>query len=267
MARSVETIQQQIIDEKANRPELDGLNSVSNTAIYRLWIFITAQILHYFEVLQDVFKSEVQAIIDNNQYGTLNWWYNAVKAYQAGDLLMFMNNVFKYPTIDSSKQIIKYCSVTDNAGKLQIKVAKQVDNVPVVLTTEEVNGVVDYIHDIRPAGTRVTVQSLAADLVKLRLNVYYNASGDINVIRPAVEAAIANYLANIQFDGILYINRLIDAIQAVPGTVEDQVEVLESAVQGSGDAYASFTSRYLAKSGYFKIDPDFPLSAQITYLT
>lgn len=267
MARTVEEIKQQMLDEKANQPELAALDSLSNTAIYRLWIFIQAQIIYYFEVLQDAFKAEVQAIIDTNQYGTLGWWYNQAKAYQHGDLLLFLNNIYKYPVVDATKQIIKYCSVTDNGAKVQIKVAKQAGNEPVVLTADELNGVVDYVNDIRPAGTQVTVQSLAADLVKLRLNVYYNANGSIALIAPAVELAITNYLANIQFDGIFYINKLIDAIQAVPGVINDQVEVLEAAAQGSGDPYTPFTSRYSAKSGYFKIDPDFPLSTQITYIT
>lgn len=267
MARTEDEIYQQILDEKQSRAELDGLTSVSNTAIYTLWMYLTSRIIFYFEQIMDVFKGEVQTIIDSNQYGTFTWWYNQAKAYQHGDLLVFINNVFKYPTVDPDKQIIKYCSVTDNGGKVQIKVAKQVGSEPVVLTVDELNGVVDYMSEIRPAGIPLTVQSLAADLVKLRLNVYYNANGDINIIRDAVQLAITNFLANIQFDGIFYINRLIDAIQAVPGVVNEQVEVLESAVKGSGDPYVPFTSKYSAKSGYFKIDPDFPLSTQITFKT
>lgn len=267
MARTAEEIEQQIIDQKAASAALVELNSVSNTAIYRLWIFITAQILHYFEVLQDAFKAEVQAIIDNNQYGTKSWWYNQAKAYQHGDLLQNINNVFKYAAVDVSKQIIKYCSINDLGGKVQIKVAKQVGGEPVVLTVGELNGVVDYANEIRPAGTPITVQSLSADLVKLTLNVHYNANGDINIIKPAVELAITTFLSNIQFDGIFYINRFIDAIQAVPGIINDQVEVIGAAAQGSGDPYVSFTSKYSSKSGYFKIDPNFPLSTQITYIT
>lgn len=267
MARTVETIEQQIIDAQEAQPQLSALNSVSNTAIYRLWRFITAQIINYFEQLQDVFKAEVQAIIDNNQYGTLQWWYNVVKAYQHADLLVFINNVYKYPAVDETKQIIKYCSVTDIGGRVQIKVAKQVNNEPVVLTVDELNGVVDYVADLRPAGTQITVQSLAADLVKLNLNVYYNANADITIVKAAVEQAITNYLANIQFDGVLYINKLIDAIQAVPGIVNEQVQVLDAQCKGTDDPYIAFTSKYTAKSGYFKIDPDFPLSTQINYLT
>lgn len=265
MARTPEEIEQQILDEKTSTTALDTLDSVSNTAIWRLWVFITSMVIHYFEVLQDAFKADVQAIIDNNQYGTLAWWYNQVKAYQHGDLLLFINNVYKYAAIDADKQIVKYCSVTENGGRLQIKVAKQVGSEPVVLSADELNGVVDYANDIRPAGTQITVQSLAADLVKISLNVYYNASGDIAVIKPAVEQAITDYLANIQFDGILYLNKLIDAVQAVSAVVD--VEITAAAAQGTGDAYVSFTNKYSAKSGYFKIDPAFPLATQITYLT
>ncbi|WP_443937104.1 baseplate J/gp47 family protein [Pedobacter sp. MW01-1-1] len=267
MARTPEEIQLQIIAEKENHSQLTALDSVSNTAIWRLWVFITAQIIYYFEVLQDVFKAEVQAIIDNNQYGTLTWWYNSIKAYQDADLLLFIDNVFKYSAVDLDKRIIKYCSITDNAGNLQIKVAKQVNNEPVVLTSNELDGVVDYVNDIRPAGTRITVSSLAADLIKVRLNVYYNANLTLEIVQANVEAAITNYLANIQFDGIFYVNKLIDAIQTVPGVINDQVNVLELAAKGSGDDYINFSSKWLAKSGYFKIDPDFPLATQITYIT
>ena len=136
-----------------------------------------------------------------------------------------------------------------------------------VLTSSELDGVVDYIAEIRPAGTRITVQSLAADLVKLQINVYYNANRSLPIVKTEVEAAITNYLANIQFDGTLYINKLIDAVQAVKGVQNEQVEVVTAAVKGSGDPYVGFASKYQAKSGYFKIDPDFPLATQITYLT
>lgn len=269
MARTPDEIRAQMLAQKDIEAELSALDSVSNTAIWRLWIFITVMIIYYFEVAIDSLKAVIQSIIDDNQYGTKSWWYKQAKGYQHGDLLVFIDNIFKYPAVDENKQIIKYCSVTDNGGKVQIKVAKQVGNVPVVLTSDEIDGVVDYVNDIRPAGTDVTVQSLAADLLRVRLNVYYNASGDINLIRPAVELAITNYLANtgVNLDGVFYINRFIDAIQAVPGVVNDQVEVLEAAAQGSGDPYVIFTSKYAAKSGYFKIDPDYPLITQINYIT
>ncbi|MBD3748929.1 MAG: baseplate J/gp47 family protein [Sphingobacteriales bacterium] len=267
MARTIEEIQQQMLDEKALQTDLSALNSTSNTAIYKLWIYIQAVIIYYFEVLQDAFKAEVQSIIDNNQYGTRQWWYDTTKAFQYGDLLSFINNVYKYPVVDVTKQIIKYCSITDNGNSIQVKVAKQLIDEPVQLTEDELNGVVDYLQDVRPAGTKVTVQSLSADLVKLNLNVFYNANVGLPNVKINVEAAITNYLTNIQFDGVFYINKLIDAIQAVQGVVDGQVEVLEAAAKGYGDSYVTFTNSFASKSGYFKIDPDFPLSTQINYLT
>jgi hypothetical protein len=267
MARTIEVIKQQMIDELATQSDLAALNSVSNTAIYNLWLYIQAVIIHYFEVLQDTFKGEVQTIIDSNQYGTKQWWFNQAKAFQFGDILLFINNVYKYATIDDSKKIVKYCSVTDNGGKVQIKVAKQSGSIPVVLTIDEVNGMVDYINDIKPAGTDVTIQSLAADLVKVQLNVYYNANLGLDNIKLSVEAAITNFFASIQFDGILYRNKLIDAIQAVPGVVNDQVEVLVLEVKSSGQPYVAVSSRFSALSGYYQIDPSFPLTTQINYIT
>jgi len=267
MARTIEIIKQQMVVELATKPELAGLNSVSNTAIYNLWLYIQAVIIHYFEVLQDTFKGEVQTIIDSNQYGTKQWWFNQAKAFQYGDILLFINNVFKYASVDETKKIVKYCSVTDNGGKVQIKVAKQSGSIPVVLTIDELNGVVDYVNDIKPAGTDVTIQSLAADLVNVQLNVYYNANLGLSNVQTAVETAITNFFASIQFDGILYRNKLIDAIQAVPGIVNDQVEVMVLEVKSSGQPYVAVSSRFPALSGYYQIDPAFPLSTQITYIT
>lgn len=270
MARTKQEIKDQIIQQKNNAPELTGLNSVSNTAIWNLWVDLTVTVIFLFERLLDLFKADIQSIINSNQYGTDQWWYNQVKGYQHGDLLVFLNNVFQYAVINPSKQIIKFCSITSQGGKVQVKVATSASGQPAVLDANQINGLIDYLEEIRPSGVQFVVQSLQADILKIYLNVYYNASADITIVKPAVEAAIMAYLENLnttQFDGTLYVNRLIDAIQAVTGVVNDQVEVLSISAKNGADPYQAFTSRYQPKSGYFNIDPDYPLEVTINYLT
>ncbi|MBB6131320.1 baseplate J/gp47 family protein [Mucilaginibacter lappiensis] len=269
MARTIQEIEDEINAAKVASTALDGLTSVSNTAVWRLWIFITAGLFSNLERLWDLFQAVIQAIIDNNQYGNDPWWQKKVLAFQYGDLLAFINNIYQYPVIDTTKQIVQFCSITSNGGKVQIKAAGSVAGQPAVLTADQVAGLLSYCQTIRPSGVKFTVQSLVADTLKMYLNIYYDASGDINVIKAAVKTAIQNYLSNLNtvtFDGTLYVNKLIDAIQVVPGVIGNQVDVLSIAAKNGPDAYTTFTSSYQPKAGYFMIDPDFNLDTTITYL-
>lgn len=269
MAQTITDVENEMQTEKALHTELDGLNSLSNVAIYKLWMYITATIIVFFEEVMDLFKTDVQAIIDNNQYGTDSWWKTQVLAFQFGDVLVFLKNVFQYPVIDATKQIVKYCSITSLNGVVQIKAAGSFGGQPAVLTTSQFNGLVSYCTKIQPSGIRFTVLSLAADVVKFYGNIYFDAAADIAIVQPAVEAAIANFLAITEpdnFNGTLYVDKLINAIQAVPGVVGPQVDVLLIAAKNGGSGYTTFTSSYQPESGYFIIDSAFPLSTTLNYI-
>jgi len=270
-----EQIQTQILTEKTNRSELAGLTNVSNTSVWFGWMFLTSTIISWFSTILDLFKSDVQKIIDSNQYGNDQWWFNKILAYQHGDLLAFINNIYQYPVIDASKQIVKFCSISTVGGIVQVKAAAEAGGQPVVLDAGQLAGLLAYCTQFRPAGIRFGVQSLQADTLKMLLNVYYNASADITLLKPAVNTAIQNFLSNLNttsgisssnFDGTFYVNKFIDAIQAVPGIVNDQVEVLQIAAKNGPDAYQTFTSRYKSKAGYFMIDPAYPLTAVINFI-
>ena len=269
MAQLVTDIENEMIAEMANHPELSSLNSTSNTSIWRLWMFITASIIVLFEQVMDLFKTDIQNIINNNQYGTDGWWYNQMLAFQYGDLLVFQNNIFKYAVIDPAKQIVSFCSITSLNGAVQIKLAGTSGGQPVVLTSDQLNGVISYCTQIQPSGIRFAVLSLSADLLNFKGNIYYDASADLALIQPAVEAAITNFLGanNVNnFNGTLFVNKLIDAIQAVPGVVGNQVDVVSIAAKNGGSDYTTFTSSYPPESGYFMIDPAYPLSSTLTYI-
>ena len=279
MAQSVTDIEAQIDTEKANHPELNDLDSTSSTAIWQLWKYIVAQVTVYFEQVMDLFKANIQNIVNNNQYGNDAWWYNKLLAFQYGDSLVYLNNIFQYALIDPTKQIIGFCSVSSLNGIVQIKVAQNIGGIPTVLTTDQYNGVVSYCSQIQPSGIRWAVLSLPADLLKCYVNIYYDAAGDITVIQPAVILAIQNYLLGLNsvqttsgtpvtqnFNGTLFINKMIDSIQAVPNVIGNQCDVLSIAAKNGGSDYTNFTSSYQPESGYFTIDPDSPLSATLTFI-
>ena len=279
MAQTTGEVQAEMDTEQAAQAALVTLNSTSNTAIYTLWKYITATIIVFFEEVMDAFQTDVQDIINNNQYGTDPWWYGKLLAFQYGDLLVFLNNIYQYAVIDTTKQIVGFCSINSLNGIVQIKVAANVNGQPGVLSADQLNGVISYCSQIQPSGIRFSVLSLPADVLKFIGNIYYDAAGDITVIQPAVEAAVNNYLANLNtvvtsaagapitknFDGSIYVDKLINAIQAVPGIIGPQVEVITIAAKNGGSGYTDFTSSYQPESGYFIIDPDFPLANTLTY--
>jgi hypothetical protein len=269
MAQTTDEVLAEMATEQAAQPALAGLTSTSNTAIYTLWKFITASIIVFFETLMDAFKVDIQTIINSNQYGTDSWWYNKMISYQYGDTLVFLNNIFKYALNDTTKQIIGFCSITSLNGIVQVKVAVNNAGIPAQLSTDQYNGVLAYCKQIQPTGIRFALLSTSPDLLKLYGNIYYDPSGDITVIKPAVEAAILAFINNknnYNFDGTLYLNRLVDAIQAVANLTGNQVDILSIASQNSGGEYVGFTSSAQPESGYFIIDPAFPLNTTLTYI-
>ena len=74
MARSVETILNEMIIAKENEESLSGLNSDSKTAIWRLLFYVVASAIHILEVVLDAFRVEVHKAIKDNRPGTLGWY-------------------------------------------------------------------------------------------------------------------------------------------------------------------------------------------------
>jgi hypothetical protein len=278
MAQTIAEIQAEILTEKANHTELDGLTSDSNTSVWGLWVFVVATVSFYFQTLWDNFQALIQSINSSKQYGTDSWWYQKLLAFQYGDTLQFINNIFQYAVVDGTKQIVNYCAINSLNGVVQIKVATAVNGAPAQLSADQLNGVSAYVSQIVPTGIRWSAISLPPDLLQLWGTVYYDAAADVTVIGPAVTAAIQNYLNGLNtvqttngtpvtqnFNGALYVNKLIDAIQAVPGLVGNQFDLTSIAAKNSGGVYALFTSNNVPESGYYNIDPAYPLTTTLTF--
>ena len=73
MARSITTIQNEIIAAKTADSNLNSLNSPSAVAIWRLWSRIIAGAIETQEQLWDVFKAELEQIAREAVPGTADW--------------------------------------------------------------------------------------------------------------------------------------------------------------------------------------------------
>jgi hypothetical protein len=233
MARTIEEIFNSIVAEKNKRPELTGLNSPSASAIWRLWAHITAVAHHFVETLFDAFKIEITDIITRKEYGTPLWFVEKAKEFQEGDELAVIDGKTVYPVVDTAKQIIKRVAYKETAGGLLLKVAKQEsDGAAGALSNEQVGQFSGYITKIKPAGLSVSVSSLNADKLRVTATVYYDPMYLYAEVRQGIADGMAAYMENLPFDGIVYRNQIIDALQKVPGVIDVEIDTI-TLVQGA----------------------------------
>ena len=262
MARTVTEIFDEIISTKEADAALAGLTSSSATSIWRLWAYITAVVLNIHENLFDLFTAEVDAKIASQQSGTPSWYVSRVKEFQLGDQVQVIDGVVTYPVVDELKQIVTLASYAEGAGAITLKIAKGAAGSEAALTAQELSQVENYMERIKFAGTDLTIVSNNADTLELTAEVFYDGINDPAIIQANVEAAITNYLRNIDFDGKVYVNKIIDAITAVDGVLD--VEVTDATANAGGAT--PFTRVYQTVAGYI-VEADSPndFATLITY--
>lgn len=246
MARTIAQIQAEMDAEQALQTGLSGLNSPSQTAIYTLWKYIISSAIWAHEKLWDLFKVELETIVDNAPIGTDSWVQaQAFKfQYSATDpqIVSLVNFVPSYPVVDTDLQIITRCSVKTLPNRIvSIKVAKS--EPPSALSATELSSFRGYLDDISFAGVQYNAVSLDSDKLYLDAEIFYNGQYS-TVISGNVIAAINNYLSNIPFDGYVRVSALYDAIQSVAGVTD--VIINDMAIRADATAFGSKT--YLVQS-------------------
>lgn len=268
MARSVQDIQTEILQAKANEPALAELNSTSKVAVWRLWIYITAFVIHTLERIFDQHKKEVSEALSELKPHTARWYRNKALAFQYGfDLIedsdKFDNAGSTEEQITNSK-IVKYSAVTesDTESRLIVKIATEQGGELQPITAGQKASFEAYMNEIKDAGVRLTVISYPADKLQLSFKVVRNPlvldeqGNNILIGTNPVQEAINNYLKNLPFNGELSLMKLIDAIQQVEG-VEDLALLEATSSHFDGDNYTNYESiaiKTIAKSGYFKVE-------------
>lgn len=242
MARSTATIQATMDAEQALQTDLTTLNSPSQTAIYRLWKFITSTIINYLEQLWDIYKAELETQISAAAVGSNAWLQSKVMKFQYSAstpqvLAVDSNFAINYPTIDTTLQIITRCSVTTTSQRVcLVKVAKS--DPPVALSAPELSSLSGFLSYLNFAGVNYVAQSLTSDKIYIDADIYYNGQY-ASTISANVITAINAYLASIPFDGKIKLMSLIDAIQAVTGVTD--VVLKNVAIRADATAFANKT--------------------------
>lgn len=270
MARSINDIQQQIIDKISSSTELSAFevltpneistnvpNSSSKVAIWRLIVYCIAFAIFVFESIMDAFKIEIEEKVKANRPHTKDWYKTKALAFQYGDNLVDSD---EYEIIDIEKQIIKQVAIVEGDRKIFIKIAT-LDGTELVKLPDnsQVESFSSYIHKVKDAGTQIEIINEDADKLKINLDFYYDAlvidseGIEINTGINIVETAIKSYLKSIDFNGEFDINKMIDYLQSSNGYKSLKLNYAGYKA-GTMLEYNEIQRTYQPLSGYMKLE-------------
>lgn len=270
MARSITEIQQEILEAKANDTALDGLNSTSKSAIWRLFIYIVSMAIWALEKLFDLHAVQVDEELAELKPHTARWYRNKALAFQYGfdlvaDTDKFDNTGKTDEQIEASK-IIKYSAVVEKDSRLIVKIATEQGNKLTPVSAEQLSVFKEYINEIKDAGVKITVINYLPDLLKLSLRIVrdvlvLDSNGmHRNTAKYPVNEAIQEFMKELPFNGELSLQSLVDKIQAVAGVTDLALDLAQTAwIDEESNGYGSWENIDISKipvSGYFAVNLD-----------
>lgn len=260
-----------LLNEKANVSELDAytsgpanasslfaaLTNKSKVAMWALWLWLVAVTARALEDLFDTHKAEVQALAEAAIAGNDAWLRNQVLLFETNNttLTVSPNRTAVYASSNVDNRVVKFCAIVAQRGKAIVKVAgADVNGQPVKLSDAVMVQLNTYLDRIRFAGTQVAAMSKDADEMAISGTIYYNGVASVTDVQDAVKQAIKDYLGSLPFNGAVSLEKLTDAIQAVPN-VSDLKVAFAFREAGVGD-YALDPSAYayLSVSGFVLLD-------------
>ncbi|MDY0104388.1 MAG: hypothetical protein RBS07_15740 [Lentimicrobium sp.] len=263
MARTTQEILTVMVDKKNSYPELVTMNSSSKTAIWRLIFYIVAFAHNLLEQIFDLHKIEINSIIASDKVHTPGWYKTKALEFQYGYTLpdgsdVYDNSGVSETLIEQSK-IIAFAAVTPKRSGIKVKVAKSISEELAQLSETELEAFTTFMRKVADAGIEVECVSLAAELLKLQLTIYYDAlvlTSDGQRIdgtnATPVYDAIKKYIENTEFDGTIMLHKIIDSLQSVEGII---IPEIDHAFYKYGDLdYIEFESYHRPDSGYMKLD-------------
>lgn len=254
MARTIAEIQAR---QAAELEELDL--SASKAAEWRLWTYVVAVAIHSFELILDLFRSEIEEVADKIAGGTERWYREMAYRFQNGHKLLFDDKTATayYAEDDPEARIIKMVAISVAGKKVFIKVAKADEQGKIVpLSADELYNFEGYMASIKPAGDQIEVISTTADRVRYDLEVFYDPAVPRTTVQQNVIAALEAFKTSLSFDGVLYTLQLVDAVMAAEGVVTvDPRGLSRQGVDTSGEFVAVDVMGEL-QSGYFEYDDE-----------
>lgn len=232
-----------------------GRLSVENVLMY-----VVAVCCHVVEVLMDNHRTEVEEMLDSRLPHRLRWYRDRVLEFMFNRELIAESG--KYDTTDMSEndiaesRVVKYAAVSERLedGVLQIKVAGEgADGKRCPLDDETEKQLKAYIGEIKDAGVRIEIINQSPGLLLAEIDVYYNAIYKEADVEASCREAAQAYVENLDFDGVLYLAELSDALRGVAGV--KTVKILSASVNEIATEEDVGIEAYIRPAaGYYKTE-------------
>jgi len=240
---------------------LADITSVSKVAVWRLWIWVFAVGSWIVESLFDSHKTEISNLLASKKPHTLRWYAEESKKFQYGYALTWIEEQYVYDRIDEASKIVKYAAAAERDGKVILKVAKEVNGVKAALDVTEKATFTEFWKQWKDAGVKLEIVSQAADYLKINITIVRDRlvlAGNNSLLRDAsvfpIADAIAAYAGALEFDGVIMLSKLIDAIQGAEGVID--VKLNSAYHKPAGGTYSLVDMKVESVSGYFIISSD-----------
>jgi hypothetical protein len=252
-------IEQEIINDMGTPPSGFVFAQLSEWVAWRGFF---AKAIALFESILDRTKSDINTIIATQKMGSKSWYAKKITEFQNGDSLIIDENtgILGYATIDTNKQIIARCSISEEniegINNVVVKVAKynNLDDkvlVPLDVSTE-LPSLETYVEEIKIVGTDTLVVSSAADFVKMIGSVYYDPAHNPDEVVAAVKQNLINYRDTLDFNGVIKRHEFIAAIAKHVGVYSVDIDTFEH--RTAVGVYVPLESSVNLFAGYFNYD-------------
>jgi len=248
MARTISEIYDSLNQVKSNMTELAGLvtestgqpvdtssnlildaSSGSKVAKWRLWLWIVAVASWVIENIAESRVSEIAAIVNGQRPHTLRWYEAETLKWQYGHDLEWINDDhWGYVVDDPDSRIVSAASASETElGFIELKGARIINGWYQPLSEEEVLHLEAFWSRYKDAGVKVVIVTAEADVLKFNATVVRNRlilAADGTLLRDSgvnpLSQELAEYIANVPFNGIIRITDIEAAAKAAEGIID-----------------------------------------------
>lgn len=289
MSRSISQIYAEALATRNNYLQITDLDSgrtSSKMSIMNLLTYVMASLIYTYETILDYFEVNIAQLLSTRINGTPEYYVAMSKLFQfnsnteTGDQLIFDEETLKlrYATVNAGNRIISQAAYdnhnpNDSTEGIDLKVCRNNTSQDEVdmgtpyspLTNAQLTAFRSYINSIKFLGAKIYPISVPGDILTITsCEVIYN---DLYITEEQafdnVRSALISYLGNLAYNGYVYYQAIIDAIQnaeyIISVSSEARISILK--YNPSTNSYESeavqLTNRSKAYAGYAKwIDQD-----------
>lgn len=240
MARTLSEIYAVAKEARNQYLELTEFQNGSKMSIIDAFTWVTSACIWAHENIMDVFKVDLAADLQNRINGTPAYFANALLKYQSGDDLVMSEDgtSFSYATVDETKRVVTKVSYSEveeqnfNDKMLLLKIATGEAGAYQRIESDELLKIRAYLNQLLFAGQHAYVVSRNGDVLVPKVTVYYDGAVEESEVYQNIEDSLNNFIANIDFDGVVYAQKVIDAIQSAEHVTDVAIDTQATDKQG-----------------------------------